>query len=201
MALVLPAGVTLYLARHGETEANLGHRFSGRRDTPLTAKGLGQAHAVGEILKREVGLRPDLAFVASPLARARMTMEIALSVLGLPKDNFVTEPRIAEIDLGIWDQLTDEEARTLDPVLYQARLTDKWNVRVPGGENYEEVAARAAAWAAGVTADTFAVSHGALTRILRGLFLGLGWQAMSALDEPQGVVFRIRDNAVVRLDH
>ena len=29
---------------------------------------------------------------------------------------------------------------------------------------------------------------------------GLDWQAMSALDEPQGVVFRVRGQAVVRLD-
>ena len=48
--------------------------------------------------------------------------------------------------------------------------------------------------------DTFAVSHGAATRILRGLFQGLDWQKMSALDEPQGVVFRVRGSEVVRLD-
>ena len=71
---------------------------------------------------------------------------------------------------------------------------------MPGGENYAEVAARAADWAQSLTADTFAVSHGALTRILRGLLLGLNWQAMSSLDEPQGVVFRVQGNSVTRLD-
>jgi probable phosphoglycerate mutase len=200
MSLILPPGVTLYLARHGETEANRAHQFSGRRDTPLTQKGLSQAHAVGEILKREMGMRPALSFVSSPLARAEATMEIVLSVLGLPETGFAAEPRIAEIDLGIWDQLTDAEARALDPALFDARMADKWNVRVPGGENYREVAARAAGWVRGLSSDTFAVSHGALIRILRGLFQGLDWHAMSALDEPQGVVFRIRGGQVVRLD-
>ena len=99
-----------------------------------------------------------------------------------------------------WDQLTDAEARALDPALFDARGADKWNVHVPGGENYAEVAARATDWAQSLTADTFAVSHGALTRILRGLFLGLDWQGMSDLDEPQGVVFRVRGAEVVRLD-
>src|ERR1700722_10266368 len=80
MNLCLRAGVTLFLARHGETRANSEHRFSGRRDTPLTEKGLSQAHAVGEILKREVGMRPKLAFVSSPLARARATMQIVRGV-------------------------------------------------------------------------------------------------------------------------
>jgi probable phosphoglycerate mutase len=198
--LSLPPGVTLYLARHGETEANQAHRFSGRRDTPMTAKGLAQAHAVGEILKREVGLRPKLDFVSSPLARALLTMRIVRGVLGLPETGFTTDPRLAEIDLGDWDQLTDDEARARNPGLFDARGADKWNVRVPGGENYQEVAARAGEWAAGIKVDTFAVSHGALTRILRGLFLGFSWQAMSALDEPQGVVFRIRGSSVTRLD-
>ena len=41
-------------------------------------------------------------------------------------------------------------------------------------------------------ATPVAVTHGAIIRILRGLFLGLDWQGMNALDETQGVVFRVR---------
>jgi probable phosphoglycerate mutase len=200
MALELRPGVILYLSRHGETEANVERRFSGKRDTPLTERGLSQARTIGKILKREVGMRPKLDFVASPLARARITMEIVLSVLGVPENSYTTDPRIQEIDLGDWDQLTDEEARALDPATFDARMADKWNVRVPGGENHMEIAARASAWAQSLTRDTFAVSHGALTRVLRGLFMGLDPEAMDALGEPQGVVFRIRGNKVVRLD-
>jgi broad specificity phosphatase PhoE len=200
MSLRLKDGLTLYFARHGETEANRQKRFSGPKDTPLTDKGHAQAQAVGEILKRETGPRPPLAFISSPLQRARTTMEIVRTVLDLPPDGYSTDARIAEIDLGMWDQLTDQEARARDPALFDARAADKWHVHVPSGENYEEVAARATDWVASLTADTFAVSHGALTRILRGLFLGLPWQAMSALDEPQGVVFRVRGAEVVRLD-
>jgi probable phosphoglycerate mutase len=200
MSLRLKDGLTLYFARHGETEANRQKRFSGRKDTPLTDKGRAQARAVGAILKRELGLRPPLAFVSSPLERARITMEIVRAELDLPPDGYATDARIAEIDLGAWDQLTDAEARARDPALFDARAADKWHVRVPDGENYEEVAARATDWALSLSTDTFAVSHGALTRILRGLFLGLSWQDMSALDEPQGVVFRVRGADVVRLD-
>ena len=200
MRLELKAGITLYFSRHGETEANREKRYSGRRDTPLTEKGRGQARAVGEILKSEVGMRPQLAFVSSPLRRARTTMEIIRETLGLPPGGYTTDKRIEEIDLGLWDQRTDAEARALDPALFDARGADKWHVHVPGGENYAEVAARAADWAQSLAADTFAVSHGALTRILRGLLLGLNWQAMSSLDEPQVVVFRVRGNSVTRLD-
>lgn len=200
MSLLLKDGITLYFARHGETEANLAKRFSGQRDTPLTEKGRAQARALGEILKRELGIRPPLDFVSSPLQRARISMEIAREALGLSPDGFAVDARLEEINLGRWDQLTDKEARDLDPAAFDARGADKWHVRVPGGENYEEVAARASDWTKSLEADTFAVSHGALTRILRGLFLGLDWQGMSSLDEPQGVVFRVQGRIVTRLD-
>src|SRR5579871_2742078 len=110
MSLQLREGITLYLARHGETEANRQKRFSGRLDTPLTDTGRAQARAVGEILKREVGLRPSLAFVSSPLQRARTTMEIVRAVLDLPPEGYTIDTRIEEIDLGAWDQLTDAQA-------------------------------------------------------------------------------------------
>jgi broad specificity phosphatase PhoE len=200
MTLELKTGVTLYFSRHGETQANIEKRFSGRKDTPLTDKGRAQAHAIGEILLRELGPRPAIPCVASPLNRARITMEIVRTVLGLPPDDFTTDARLEEINLGEWDQLTDAQARARDPALFDARSADKWHVHVPGGENYAEVAARVTDWVHGLAADTFAVSHGATTRILRGLFLGLDWKGMNDLDEPQGVVFRVRGAQVERLD-
>src|SRR5579871_4783491 len=95
--LAVPGGVTLYLTRHGQTQANLEKRFSGAKDTPLTQLGLAQARAVGEVLRRELGPAPALAFVSSPYPRAEITMRIVRQVLGLPADGFTTEPRLAEI--------------------------------------------------------------------------------------------------------
>lgn len=197
--LRLKLGLTLYFSRHGETEANVQRLFSGRKNTRLTPRGREQAKAIGLALEQELGKAPKLAFVSSPLERARITMEIARETLGLPREGYAIDARIEEINLGEWDQLTDAEARARDPALFDARKADKWNVHVPGGENYAEVAARAKDWVNSLAGDTFAVSHGAFTRILRGLFMGLDATQMSALDEPQGVVFRIRDSDVVQL--
>jgi probable phosphoglycerate mutase len=196
----LEAGLTLYFARHGQTQANLQKRFSGNKDTPLTPLGLEQAAQVGHILKRELGDASGYQFISSPLARAVMTMKIARQVMGLPAEGFATDNRLKEIDLGVWDQLTDQEARALSPVLFEQRGNDKWHVRVPGGENYAEVAARITDWLRELKTDTIAISHGATTRILRGLLAGLDWRAMSSLDEPQGVVFRVTGSEVTRLD-
>ena len=200
MPLSLPSGLTLYFCRHGETEANVEKRFQGwTTDTPLTVKGREQSGIIARTLS---AVAPDVAavaYVCSPLQRARTTMEIILGNLGLPKDRYETDVRLQEINLGIWDGLTDAEARALDPAMFEKRGSDKWDVRVPGGENYADVAARAESWLADLKADTFAVSHGAFTRILRGLFGGLGWKQMSDLDETQGVVFRVCESAVTEL--
>jgi probable phosphoglycerate mutase len=199
MPLEIPPGLTLYFARHGQTKANVEKRFSGKKDTPLTLLGRQQADEIGQVLKRELGSKPAIACVSSPLQRARATMEIARGVLELPPKEYATDPRLQEIDLGRWDQLTEAEARALDPAYYDRRAADKWNVPALGGEDYENVAARLTAWIADLATDSFAVSHGAATRILRGLFLGLDAAHMSALDEPQGVVFRARGAEIVQL--
>jgi probable phosphoglycerate mutase len=201
MSLKLRDGVTLYFARHGETEANIAKQFSGVKDTQLTPKGREQARDIGTILKRELGAAvSDLDDICSPLQRAKTTMRIAREAAGLPALGYRTDPRLIEIDLGIWDQLTDAQARALDPATYDKRMADKWHVRVPGGENYADVAKRLESFIADIDRDTFAISHGAATRILRGLFAGLSWQEMSSLDETQGVVFCVRRGEVVRFD-
>lgn len=202
MPLELPPGRTLYIARHGQTVANLEGRFQGDAiDTPLTALGNEQARGIGTVMQREAGDLSQLQRVSSPLPRARMTMEIVLGVCGAPVHSYVTDKRIVEIDLGDWDGLTKDQVRARFPGAYEAREADKWNVRAQSSrENYSDVAARAESWIADLKGDTFAVSHGAFTRILRGLFLGLDADGMSNLDEPQGCVFQVRGSKVERLD-
>ncbi|MBV8976031.1 MAG: histidine phosphatase family protein [Alphaproteobacteria bacterium] len=196
----LADGITLYFARHGETEANVEKRFQGHSlNTPLTHEGRKQAKQIARILEERA--RPkSLSYVASPMQRARETMELVRKQLGLEPGRFSTDARITEIDLGLWDGLTHEQARALDPKLFDRRDKNKWSVRPPGGENYGDVSGRAQLWLDSLTRDTFAVSHGAFTRILRGLFQGLSGQEISDLDEPQGVVFRVQGSSVKRFN-
>jgi probable phosphoglycerate mutase len=201
MVLKLPKDLTLYFCRHGETEANVEKRFQGLTiDTPLTKRGHKQAKDIAKILKAHVKHPDRLKYVASPLHRTRTTMEIIREHLGLTTDGYSTDARLTEIDLGEWDGLTHKQARALDPAFFDKREHDKWNVRTPGGEDYADVARRAERWIKSLKHDTFAVTHGGFTRILRGLFEGLNAQQMSDLDEPQGVVFRVRLSKVKRLD-
>lgn len=62
----------IYLARHGESEANAAHTVAGRTDSPLTAKGRQQAHDLSEALR---GVHLD-AIYSSTLSRSRDTAVI-----------------------------------------------------------------------------------------------------------------------------
>ena len=80
MRLSLRPGLTLYFCRHGQTEANVEKRFQGRtRDTALTAKGIEQAGQIAETMRRAAPEFATLAYVASPLPRARRTYRSARS--------------------------------------------------------------------------------------------------------------------------
>ena len=201
MPLSLGAGLTLYFCRHGETEGNVRKMYQGQSiNSPLTPKGIEQARAIAHILDSKApGIR-DFAFVCSPIGRARQTNEVIRETLGLPRSGYAVDDRLKEINYGIWEGHPRDNVRHLDPDTYDAREKDKWNVHVPGGENYTEVVKRAESWIASLAVDTFSVSHGAFLRILRGVFLGLDADGMSKLDEPQGVVFRVRGSTIERLE-
>ena len=169
-------------------------------NSPLTPKGIEQARTIAKILDgNEPNIR-NYAFVCSPIGRARETNEIIRESLGLPREGYALDARLEEMNHGIWEGHKRDRARELDPAAYDARAQDKWNVRIPGGESYSDVAARAESWIADLSVDTFSVSHGAFLKILRGLFADLDWREMSDLDEPQGVVFRVRGHTVERLE-
>ena len=61
------------------------------------------------------------------------------------------------------------------------------------------VAQRAGEWLSEVRGTTIAVTHGAVDRVLRGLYIGLPKQDICHLDEPQDVVFRLNDGEITRL--
>ena len=69
---------TLILVRHGESQWNEKNLFTGWVDVDLNAKGLGEAHRAGELLK-EHNVLPDVLHT-SLLRRAIKTANIALDV-------------------------------------------------------------------------------------------------------------------------
>ena len=90
----------LYYVRHGLTDWNIAGRLQGSRDIPLNQAGRAQAARCGHVLRgvlvRDRRSIEDLDYVSSPLVRARDTMEIMRSTLGLAPAGYGIEPRLTE---------------------------------------------------------------------------------------------------------
>lgn len=184
---------TIYYLRHGETDWNKTGRLQGTLDIPLNARGCEQAvHAgrvLGRLIARDRRNKDTLPFVASPLARARITMELARAELQLPPADYRVDDRLREIGYGTWEGRTLAESEAQDPELFARRLLDKWTVGAPGGETYLDVQRRMRVWYDDLRSDTVAVAHGGTAR---ALMVALGFetpQSAADLYIEQGVVY------------
>ena len=129
----------IYIARHGETDANTTKKLMGQRlDEGLNEKGIHQADELAESLK---GAGFDLIF-SSPLKRA---YETALSVskkIGVP---IITDPRLSERDFGdftgkTWKEMSETIATDTD--LKNVDLELMYDYRPYGGECANDVKKR-----------------------------------------------------------
>src|SRR5262245_40847559 len=101
---MLKPGVTIYFVRPGETDWNRVGRYQGHRDIPPNATGRAQAARNGRMLAEVLGDgTASLDYVASPLSRARETMEILRNELAMPALDYRTDDRLREIDYGHWE--------------------------------------------------------------------------------------------------
>jgi broad specificity phosphatase PhoE len=184
---------TIYYIRHGETEWNAEGRLQGTRDIPLNDLGRKQATHAGNILAdlfaRAQRDKSSLAFVASPLGRARLTMELVRATLRLPPDDYAVDDRLREIGYGDWEGWTLAQMQASDPEVFARRQADKWTVPPPGGESYASVQARVSDWYKELATDTVAVAHGGTARALM-VVLGIETPDSAAdLTIEQGAVY------------
>ena len=191
---------TIYYIRHGETSWNAEGRLQGTLDIPLNELGRRQAASAGGILDRLLAHdgrdKRALPFVASPLGRARTTMDLVREVLDLPPGGYSIDDRLREIGYGEWEGSTLAEMQAKDPAFYARRLTQKWTLSAPGGETYAAVQVRMQDWYDSVKEDTVAVAHGGTCR---ALMVALGHETpKSAADLyiEQGTVYVFGDGSL-----
>jgi broad specificity phosphatase PhoE len=190
---MLKPGVRLYYVRHGETEWNLAKRYQGQRDIPLNATGRMQAARNGGVLAQTLaGDAATFDYVASPLARARETMEIVRGELGLVPEDYRTDDRLKEIHYGHWEGLLWDELPRVDPAGVAARAADAWQWQPDGGESLQALSSRVESWLTEISRDSVVVAHGGVSRVLRGLALSLPTAEILALPVPQDQVLVIQ---------
>ena len=190
----------IYYIRHGETDWNAEGRLQGVQDIPLNDLGRRQAAGAGGILAglfaRDGRSEASLEFIASPLGRARQTMELVRDALRLPPGDYAIDDRLREIGYGRWEGSTLAQAQAEDPDLFARRQAGKWTVSPPGGESYVAVQARMSDWYRRLEVDTVAVAHGGTARALM-VALGLETPESAAdLLIEQGAVYVFGDGGL-----
>ncbi|MHC8286755.1 histidine phosphatase family protein [Pseudomonas sp. XS1P51] len=124
----------LYVVRHGETWANAEQRYLGSLDPELTERGCEQAQALEAHLPKNLDV-----LVVSPRLRARETANILNERLNLPVEIMDC---FRERDVGVFEGLTQPDARERYPQLWSQNITRRWDVGPTGGESIVDVVER-----------------------------------------------------------
>jgi broad specificity phosphatase PhoE len=127
--------VKLVIVRHGETEWNVQHKVMGQLDSPLTAKGIQQAKAIGDRLRR----LKFTSLYSSDLGRAVQTANIIAEICG---KKIIFDAELREWNMGIFEGLTVSEMHEKFPQERQdyEQIGDEYII--PEGESLAQCRAR-----------------------------------------------------------
>jgi broad specificity phosphatase PhoE len=124
------------IARHGQTEWNVGEVFRGRIDIALDETGLKQAELLAEYLSS----RGIEAIYSSPLKRAVQTAEAIARHHNLKVE---VAPGLIDFNFGKWQGLPHQEVKEKYRELYAEWNLSPHRVRMPDGESLSDVRERA----------------------------------------------------------
>jgi probable phosphoglycerate mutase len=195
-------GFVVYFIRHGETDWNRERRLQGQHDIPLNALGRVQASRCGELLRdlleRNGRTAGDYDYVASPLGRARETMELMRAAMGLEAGAYRTDARLMEMSFGRWEGFTFAELQAREAAALAERERDKWGFVLPGGESYAQLQIRVRAWYESLDRDSVVSAHGGVCRALMAHLNLAQPEAASTGDIGQGCVYVFDGNSMAR---
>ncbi len=135
---------SVILVRHSEAEKTI-RQVHGGMGTPLTARGRIDTQKLAEQLEKAGLVDPATIIFSSPRPQAVETAQILAAQLARVCK---VEDRFRNINMGVFDGLTDEEARLADPAAMK-RLVD-WRsgrlsigeLKIPDSESITEFVAR-----------------------------------------------------------
>lgn len=150
--------MSIYLIRHGRTEANLHHLYCGSTDLPLTPEGIAE-------LKKLRYSAPGCQFVTSGMLRTEQTLQTLFG--DVPHRR---EPRLREIDFGSFEMLDYEALKDRED--YQAWITGDNQANVaPGGESGIRMRLRVLEAFREISDNTVIITHGGpIAAIMSSLF-------------------------------
>ena len=165
----------LALIRHGHTDWNRACRIQGRTDIPLDNDARAELH--GYTLPKAW---KDADLVSSPLLRAHQTAEIISG--RTPELNDL----LIEMNWGDWEGLRGIDLKADPNSGFRDIEQWGWHYRPPNGESPQDVWDRLEPWVMSLTADTIAICHIGIMRMI--LAKAYGWN----FDSP--APFKIKRN-------
>ncbi|MBA6119484.1 histidine phosphatase family protein [Pseudomonas sp. NC26] len=159
----------LYIVRHGETWANAEHRYLGSLDPELTALGRQQAQTLCEQLPASLDV-----LVVSPRLRAVQTASILNERLKLLPEIMHC---FRERDVGVFEGLTQGDAKKRYPQLWSQNITRLWDAGPTDGESISDVVKRVRDGLAELESKypsktVLLVAHGFVAKVIRALAIG-----------------------------
>jgi broad specificity phosphatase PhoE len=184
----------VYLVRHTEPVLpDERWRFmGGRSDPPLSPRGI--QHALE--LSRQLSPVCFDYICSSDLRRSLMTAQIIADSAYASGDGDTVpvhpDARLREIDLGLWEGLTRDEAAERFPEEYEARERDPLHYRFPGGESFDDLRSRVVPAYQEITAAAgtriLVVAHKGVNRVILCDSLGLPFDRLFSLRQEYGCV-------------
>ncbi|RQM71019.1 histidine phosphatase family protein [Aeromonas jandaei] len=159
----------LVVIRHGETQANAEGRYQGALDIGLNESG--QRHIARLADEIATTQAPFDRLLASPLQRTRESAAIFARQLDLPVE---LASAFRERHVGLFEGLTQAEAKSRYPELWARNITRRWAEAPPGGETLDEVVARVSQGLLELTSNAqeervLLVAHGVVAKVIRAV--------------------------------
>ena len=134
-------------------------------------------------------------FHVSTLERARATVEIARTAMGLEPTGYTTDARLMELSLGAWEGLSVADVGQRFAANFKARSADPWDVAPTGGETYRQLTERVGAALAGFSRPCVVVAHAGTGRAVLTLEGGVEPHEATRISIQQGRVLIVESRS------
>lgn len=178
----------IYLVRHGQVVNHHEFRYNGHYDVDITDEGVSQMNRLSDFLAENDHGEKVEAVYSSDLQRSVKGAEIIGARLGVEP---VLTADLREINLGRWDGLTREEGASRFPDEAHITFQDLATTRITGGENFEDVRARALPAFEGIVkkhsgSSVVIVAHGGVNRVILCHVMGLDYKNFFTMEQEYG---------------
>lgn len=194
----------IYIVRHGQTAWNLQGRKQGRKDSPLTLKGIEQAKDISKILNSSIKDYKKFKVVVSPQWRCQQFASIICELTGINFSECIFEENLREHCFGLWEGKTEEEIEKEFPGFLAKRYVPEnyWSYVVPMGESYELLHSRV-----GKVLDKYKgqdiiyICHEMVSKVMRGNLMNFEPNVVLPLKHKQDTVYKYENKKLKAIKH